>query len=71
MKNPKKVKKLIYIDKKQKMYRVLAIPTTVPRLRYHGIDPETIAAIEVDVYIPAGEWVDGMGYPMVYSHSHL
>jgi hypothetical protein len=67
MKKGRRIKKLIYVEEKSKRHIVMVFPDA-QRLKYHGIEPETIAAVELDIYLPVGERT-GRGYPMMYSNT--
>jgi hypothetical protein len=64
MKPGRRVKKIIYVEEKCKRHIVMVFPDAL-RLRYHGVEPETIASVELDIYLPVGER-NGRGYPMEY-----
>ena len=57
----RRVKKII-ISKSKKRKIIKIVPASrLPVLRYHGIEPENLVAIDLDVYLPTGER-DGQEY---------
>ena len=64
----RKVKVIIHIEDEKEKHQVFIPASTAPRLKYHGIDPEHFAGLEIDVYMPTGKKT-GMGFEMKYSHT--
>ena len=65
---PRPVKQIIFIIEAKPEHRVYVPSSRVPRLKYHGIEPEHIVGLEIDVYLPTGERSD-QGHRMKYSHT--
>ena len=52
---PRKVKILISdVPGRPRILRLVPAQTT-PRLKYHGVDPTSLVAIDIDVYLPTSE----------------
>jgi hypothetical protein len=65
---PRKAKLIIYIPDQKKVHQIFIPASSVPRLKYHGIDPEHIAGLEIDVYMATGNETD-QGFEMKYHHT--
>jgi len=69
----RKVKKYIFIDKEMPILSVL-VPIVepnlqIPKLKYHGIDPDAIIGVYTDVYKSTGFKTRDGKFQMIYSHS--
>jgi hypothetical protein len=52
---PRRVKKSLVIDSESEKIFRLALASRVPRLKYHGIEPSSLTAVDIDIYRATGE----------------
>lgn len=64
---PRRVKKAIVLPSDAKVIYNLVPGSRIPRLKYHGVDPEHIAVMDMDVYEATGEKRD---HGQVFKYKH-
>ena len=64
----RQAKMFIHIAEPKQVHQIFIPASTVPRLKYHGIDPEHFAGLEIDVYLATGE-TSNKGHKMKYHHT--
>ena len=65
----RQAKMFIYISEPKKVHQVFIPASRVPRLKYHGIDPEYFTGLEIDVYLATGERNEQGYCQMKYHHT--